>query len=387
MTALSFLPLPASPAPASAASRGRSTPEGFGDVLAAHRSTGGRNACVAGDDVPDEERSSDAGADSQALLPLASWISSAVAPNGAPSSPATQVTGDAGAPLGTDGEVATPLDGGDPATSTRSTVPGEGGYETLTTTLTVDDAPRAGEVPVTTTDLPGAGAQVRADVAPVVTTGPAPSPGAETGRTARAVPVTPATPAAASSTTPVSEADPATETTPGSPAEPAVAAAPAGGARGRPEVANPRAAADGVSTRADGVAASTTAPRTEQAPAPSGPVTPSSAAQRVLDLVAQLEDAPPPRVVVIETGEIRVRIGLDAGTVRLTVLGPLAEAGEEILREAADALEAGGYGTELDRGAADGDGDDRSRRDQEPTRPTAAAPARPPARPRTGLQL
>lgn len=122
----------------------------------------------------------------------------------------------------------------------------------------------------------------------------------------------------------------------------------------------------------------------------STPLASSSAAQRVLDVVAQLEDAPPPRVVVIETGEIRVRVGLDAGTVRLTVLGQLSDQGEDILREAADALAAGGFDTELDHPSGeDRHGDDEPDVWQPPLATTdgpAATTARAAHRP-TGLRL
>jgi hypothetical protein len=168
---------------------------------------------------------------------------------------------------------------------------------------------------------------------------------------------------------------------------PQVSAAASDRGRGRVEAtAGVRAAADGP-TRVEGVdAPGQTVAAQPTAPGRAEPLTPSAAAQRVLDIVSQLEDAPPPRVVVIETGEIRLRVGLDAGIVRLTVLGTLGAAGEEVLREAADALETGGFGTELDRGHGDDEPDRHDPRDGA-ARFDVTAPARPSSRSRAGLQL
>lgn len=169
----------------------------------------------------------------------------------------------------------------------------------------------------------------------------------------------------------------------------AVPATPAARGRGRADEAPARTRVDGAGTvRTESVGAPTqAAPGSAAGAVRIDSATPSAAAQRVLDLVTQLEDAPPPRVVVIDTGEIRVRLGLDAGTVRMTVLGPLGETGEELLREAADALEAGGFGTELDRGA-DGEERDgeRAGREDRPA-PTTPSSRRPAASSRAGLQL
>lgn len=169
---------------------------------------------------------------------------------------------------------------------------------------------------------------------------------------------------------------------------PPISATQADTGRARADGSVTSARGDG-SLRVDSVAATSQPGTATSIPSRMEGATPSSAAQRVLDIVSQLEDAPPPRVIVIETGEMRVRVGLDAGTVRLTVLGHLDEAGEEILREAADALEAGGFGTELDRPASDGRGQPRDGDGDRTPRsaPTGPATARPAARTRSGLQL
>jgi hypothetical protein len=156
----------------------------------------------------------------------------------------------------------------------------------------------------------------------------------------------------------------------------------------RADAATPRSPGESTVLRTEGV----TAPTTDAQPADAarGPRDlPSTAAQRVLDIVTRLEEAPPPRVVVIESGELRVRVGLDAGIVRMTVLGEATEAGDDLLHEAAAALEAQGYGTELDRSSSGGE--EPPQHDDRDATPhgadTATTTTERPGRARAGLQL
>jgi hypothetical protein len=72
--------------------------------------------------------------------------------------------------------------------------------------------------------------------------------------------------------------------------------------------------------------------------------TPGAASvQRVLDALELLEQAPPPRQITLELGDARVRVALDDGQVRLSVVGPANEAVEKWLEETRAALAQHGF--------------------------------------------
>lgn len=85
-----------------------------------------------------------------------------------------------------------------------------------------------------------------------------------------------------------------------------------------------------------------------------------AAVQRVLDAVELLENAPPPRQVTLELGDARVRVSVEQGQVRLTLLGDHAEDAAELLRDAADALAERGFdlGGDRTRGGSHDERDD-----------------------------
>jgi hypothetical protein len=102
-----------------------------------------------------------------------------------------------------------------------------------------------------------------------------------------------------------------------------------------------------------------------------GPMTSAAAGiARVLDAIEQLEKAPPPRQVTLELGELRVRVAVEDGAVRMQLLGEQRDAGRDFLRSAAEALRERGF--EM---AGEGKGDardqdaDRQRSDLAPPRP------------------
>jgi hypothetical protein len=111
-------------------------------------------------------------------------------------------------------------------------------------------------------------------------------------------------------------------------------------------------------------------------------VDPGTAASiaRVLDAIEQLEHAPPPRQLTLELGELRVRLALEDGAVRLQLLGEQRDAGRELLRAAADELRARGYDlgdgarsdARGDRGSSAGARDDRPGRSGPTVPPTEA---------------
>ena len=107
---------------------------------------------------------------------------------------------------------------------------------------------------------------------------------------------------------------------------------------------------------------------------------------RILDAVERLENAPPPRQLTLEVGELRVRISLEDGNVRMQLLGEQREAGQHLLRDAGNALRARGFDLE---------GDDRGRRGEgrDPQSEPGSAPStssttpRRPGSPGAGLRL
>ena len=98
--------------------------------------------------------------------------------------------------------------------------------------------------------------------------------------------------------------------------------------------------------------------------------TPGAASvQRVLDALELLEQAPPPRQITLELGDARVRVALDDGQVRLSVLGPGNEAVEKWLEETRAALTQHGF----DLGQQAGERtDEQADGDQPPAMATAS---------------
>ena len=89
-------------------------------------------------------------------------------------------------------------------------------------------------------------------------------------------------------------------------------------------------------------------PRTPQLPA---------GVQRVLEMVAQLEKMPPPRQLVLDLGDLRLRVGMEDGQVKLTVLkGGDDRATEELLADARDALAEQGFDLSKEGEEQDDDG-------------------------------
>ena len=95
--------------------------------------------------------------------------------------------------------------------------------------------------------------------------------------------------------------------------------------------------------------------------------------QRVLEAVEQLERLAPPRQLTLDLGELRVRVAMEEGQVRLSVLDGDARDGEELLEDARRALteqgfdlggdgEGSGGDTDDDRPSASPDGADERRR-------------------------
>jgi hypothetical protein len=69
----------------------------------------------------------------------------------------------------------------------------------------------------------------------------------------------------------------------------------------------------------------------------------STTLTRLLDAIERLEQAPPPRQLTIELGEVRVRLALEDGALRLQLLGDQRDGDRALLREAAEALAARGF--------------------------------------------
>lgn len=109
-----------------------------------------------------------------------------------------------------------------------------------------------------------------------------------------------------------------------------------------------------ASTSTEGLR-STDAPRAEAVRQTTLP----SSVQRVLDLVAQMEKMPPPRQLVLELGDLRVRVGMEDGQVRLTVLAGDQRDADDLLADARDALAEQGFDLAGDGSdAADAEADD-----------------------------
>jgi hypothetical protein len=69
----------------------------------------------------------------------------------------------------------------------------------------------------------------------------------------------------------------------------------------------------------------------------------STTLTRLLDAIERLEQAPPPRQLTIELGEVRVRLALEDGALRLQLLGDQRDGDRALLREAVEALAARGF--------------------------------------------
>ena len=67
------------------------------------------------------------------------------------------------------------------------------------------------------------------------------------------------------------------------------------------------------------------------------------AIERLIEASNRLEQLPPPRQLVLELGETRVRLSLDEAGLRLQVLGDQSTTDRELLREAGDELRARGF--------------------------------------------
>ncbi|MTV27341.1 hypothetical protein FTX61_18260 [Nitriliruptoraceae bacterium ZYF776] len=82
-----------------------------------------------------------------------------------------------------------------------------------------------------------------------------------------------------------------------------------------------------------------------------GAAGPSALAQRLFEAIRDLRDAPPPRVVVIETGEARLRLGLgDDGVVHLRLLDTTAPDPDGLLHELDRAFRDQGLDADIDGG-------------------------------------
>ena len=111
---------------------------------------------------------------------------------------------------------------------------------------------------------------------------------------------------------------------------------------------------------------------TVAAPRPSETAAGSRMLTRILDAVEQLENAPPPRQLTLEVGELRLRLSLEDGNVRMQLLGDQREAGQHLLRDAETALRARGFDLQGDdRGGRRGDG--RGSQHEQPT-PASSPP-------------
>lgn len=104
-----------------------------------------------------------------------------------------------------------------------------------------------------------------------------------------------------------------------------------------------------------------------------------SSIQRVLDAVELLENAPPPRHLTLELGEVRIRVAVEDGQVRLSLLGDASPEGSELLEDAFAALAERGFDLEGDDHADEAPNDDG----QDPVAPATRRETRPTA----GLRL
>lgn len=111
---------------------------------------------------------------------------------------------------------------------------------------------------------------------------------------------------------------------------------------------------------------STAASRMGLARAPSLP----AGVQRVLEAVEQLEQLSPPRQLTLDIGEVRIRVAMDEGQLRLSLLDGDMREGEELLEDARQELAERGFDLEGDDEPPDDRGDDERSR----TSPSLGAP-------------
>lgn len=140
---------------------------------------------------------------------------------------------------------------------------------------------------------------------------------------------------------------------------------------------------------ADAAAADATSPVSEQ-PATevreAGSAAATATVRRVLQALRELQDAPPPRVVVIDTGEARLRLGLgDDGVVHLRLLDAATPESESLLRELDRALEDRGVAADL--GDRDADAHDHDHAEDGEVAAAPADPRRPSLAADRGLRL
>jgi hypothetical protein len=119
-----------------------------------------------------------------------------------------------------------------------------------------------------------------------------------------------------------------------------------------------------------------------------GPATTSvSVLSRLLDAIEQLEQAPPPRQLTLELGELRVRLALEDGALRLQLLGDDRAGQRELLEEAAAALLERGFDLH-DGGSRDEQAAGRRATGLDPDVPRPRAAARTASRlPAMGMHL
>lgn len=77
-----------------------------------------------------------------------------------------------------------------------------------------------------------------------------------------------------------------------------------------------------------------------------------TAIQRIMEAVERLEHQPPPRQLTLELGEIRLRVSMEDGHVRLSLLDGDGEAGDELLRDAEQELAQRGFDLGDDAGSS-----------------------------------
>ncbi len=82
--------------------------------------------------------------------------------------------------------------------------------------------------------------------------------------------------------------------------------------------------------------------------------------QRILDAAQRLENLPPPRQLTLDLGEVRVRVAMDDGGLRLSVLSGDSDVGDDLLRDAEALLEQQGFDL-----ARDGEGDGEAGGDEQ----------------------
>jgi hypothetical protein len=411
--------LPTSPARTADLGAGATTPPGdFLALLTATLGTDARRSGDGGPDLPAAPSGAGIGRDEVDDATAPAWLTLALAPTVAPRTG----TAGAGAVTAHDG-----LAGGDVAARSDGTeAPPPAGSAP---TLPLAEAQLTESPPAAWATLEAPAAAVPAGAVPagevpagevladeVSVAGPAASaPNPEVGHDAPEGQLGPHAPAGAPATGPDTAAAEPTglqqaaaegaaprpagppETAAGSRGEPT-------GPRGRPLIAGgdrpgrPDAGPPEVATRSAGVPTAVTEPApvdgtpltsAERSAEPrTSPAQGSTAASiaRILDALELLEQAPPPRQLTLELGDLRVRLALEDGTVRLQLLGEQREAGRDLLREAAAELRARGY--DLGEGHRDGAPSDRresATRTEQPERSTRSdTPSTTPRRPTGG---